>query len=220
MKFRHCLQVNWIKTLFFNLRYLPLPQAVRLPILLFRRTFVASVKGKIIIIDPVRFAMIKIGRNEVCGFEKEYTVIRIDGEMILAGKSTFGSGSVVNVSKNGRLTIGNNFRITAKSTIRCADKITFGDNVLISWENLFMDSDLHNIYSSAGELRNPPSPVSVGNHVWFACRCTILKGTAIPDNCVVAANSTLTRSFSEPSSVIGGAGSGQKVLGSNITWRE
>lgn len=57
-----------------------------------------------------------------------------------------------------------------------------------------MDSDSHKIYSSDNVVRNSDLPVVVGNNVWIGCNVTILKGTIIPNNCVIGANSVLSGS--------------------------
>jgi hypothetical protein len=48
--------------------------------------------------------------------------------------------------------------------------------VLISWENLFMDTDAHKIIQNV-IIINGPEKIIVGNHAWIGCRCTILKGS-------------------------------------------
>ena len=110
--------------------------------------------------------------------------------------------------------------MTAGTTILCEKSITLGDNFLSSWDNLIMDSDHHDIFSSTNELLNAPQPVTIGNHVWMGCRCTLLKGSVIPDDCVVASGSVITKAFSEKSAIIGGSGKNQLVLKSDIIWRE
>ena len=50
--------------------------------------------------------------------------------------------------------------------------INFGDDNLLSWDILMMDTDFHKIISSDGEERNKPSAIDVGNHVWIGCRVT------------------------------------------------
>ncbi len=218
MKFRHYLQCSLLKTILFNFRYLPFRQAVRLPVLLFRRTIVSRMKGRIHIAGKIRHGMIKLGRCGVTGYERHATVLNIQGDITFCGKAVIGSGSSVAVSKTGKLVFGENFHVTGGSRIFCEKEITFGRDVLISWECLFLDSDQHRICAGNGERLNEARPVAVGNHVWIGCRNTILKGVVIPDGCVVAANSTLTHVFAETASIIGGSGKEQRILKTGITW--
>ena len=218
MKFKHYFQTSLLKSLIFNFRILPFKDAVKLPVLLFRNTHIGSVKGRIEIAAPIKHGMIKIGRCNICGMEKSPTTLSVDGVLRFNGKATIGSGSVIWVNKTGELIIGKNFRITGRTSIYCRKKITFGDNNLISWDNLFMDSDQHDILDENGNILNPDKEINIGSSVWFGCRCTVLKGCSIADNSVIASGSILTHSFSEPNSIIGGSGSGQKVLRSGIFW--
>ncbi len=218
MKFRNYLHTSLLKTLYFNFRYLPFSQAIRLPVILFRGTVVNPAKGKVTIQGKIRHSMIKIGRCEVTGYEKHHTCLDIRGHLIFRGRANIGAGSTILVLNSAVVTIGSFFRITAGTQIMSAKEITFGDGVLISWDNLIMDSDMHPICNEQDEIINEPRPIRIGNHVWISCRNTILKGVVIPDNCVVAANSTLTRTFTETSSIIGGSAKDQRVLKSNIRW--
>ena len=45
----------------------------------------------------------------------------------------------------GKLIFGDNSEITAESVIVFYKEIIFGENCLISWDNLIMDTDLHRI---------------------------------------------------------------------------
>ncbi|WP_425497696.1 acyltransferase [Paraburkholderia ultramafica] len=54
------------------------------------------------------------------------------------------------------------------------------------------------------------------SHVWFGCRCTVLKGAEIGDNVVVAATSTITAKHEQPNTVIGG--SPVRVLKESVEW--
>ena len=218
MKFKDWLGCSLWRTLCFNFRLLPFRQALRLPVIVFRGSRFAGLKGRCVIEGEVRHAMIKLGQPCVTGWETRATTICLNGTMIFRGKCTIGSGSTVETRAGGVLTLGRNFRITAGCSIFCDLAVTFGDDVLISWETLFMDSDKHFLYDGE-RLLNAPAPIVIGNHVWICCRSTILKGTCLPDGCAAAAGSILSRSFAECGNcLIGGSGAGQKVLRRGITW--
>ena len=220
MKLKYYFQTNWLQTLFFNFRKFPLHQALHLPVIFFRGTEIRSMKGKIYLPEKVRHGMIKIGRADVTGWEGRKTVMCFDGEIVFKGKAIIGSGSVIDVKKDAVLTVGSKFRITAGTTIYCRKAIEFGNEVLISWDTLIMDSDHHCVCDlESGKVLNNDLPVVIGDHVWIGCRNTLLKGACVGDDCVVAAGSILTGNFSgERNAVIGGRAG--RVLRSGIRWQE
>lgn len=192
-------------TLYINIRYLPLMQAIQLPIVVSRRTYLLNVSGKISIKPPLRAGMIRIGYGEVGIFDKKHsrTVLDLNGQIIFNGKASIGHGSKISVSTNGVLKIGNNFIISAETAIVCHHKITIGNDCLFSWDNLIMDTDLHKIIDHQGNYINQPKPITIGNKVWIGCRCLILKGAKIPNGNIIAANSTISKPQSASNSIIG-----------------
>ena len=67
-----------------------------------------------------------------------------------------------------------------------------------------------------GEVVNPPKEIKIGKHVWIGCRCTILKGSIISDNSIVAAGSLVTRRFTREKIVLGNKSA--DVLEEGIEW--
>ena len=220
MKLKYYFQISLLKTLIFNFRILPLKDALKMPVILFRNTRIKSLEGDFRIDPPLRHGMIKFGRCDVCGMENSPTVISVKGTCRFKGKATIGSGSVLCVEKGGEFIAGKKLRITGRSTIFCRNRISFGEDVLISWDDLFMDSDHHDIFDRNGSLLNPAGEIAVGSHVWLGCRCTFLKGCSIKDGSVVASGSILNRDFPETDAVIGGSGSGQRILRFGVRWQE
>lgn len=203
------------KTLYFNLKYLPLKQAIKLPVLVSHRVWLKSCKGSLSL-GKVRPGIIKIGFGGVSIFDegRSRSIWHVDGHVRLAGKADFGHGSKIDVS--GEIQVGDNFEITAESAIVCHQKISFGNNVLISWETLIMDCDFHKIHDQSGRWINADSAVSIGNDVWIGCRCLVLKGVNIADKSVVAASSTVSRSIDTAQTII--AGSPARPVKENISW--
>ena len=65
---------------------------------------------------------------------------------------------------------------------------------------------------------NKPKPIKIGNHVWIGCRCLILKGSVVGDNCVVAANTSLCKAITGDMQLI--AGSPAKIVKQNVVWED
>ena len=204
------------KTLRFNLHYFPLKTALRLPVFVSHRTFLRELHGKIMLPENVNTAMIKIGFGDVGHYDRKRSrsIWQVSGTVAFGGKASIGHGSKLSV--RGNLTLGADFNMTAESTIVCAHQISFGNDCLLSWDILIMDTDEHPIINQNGIRTNPDKPILVGNHVWIGCKCTLLKGTEIPNNTVVAAGTLSTSAFSGENQVIGG--NPPAVLKSDVRW--
>lgn len=191
------------KTVYFNFKYFKIEDAIKLPILVSHRVYLSECEGSLKIEAPTKFGMIRIGYGDVGIFDqhKSRSIWKVSGNVIFKGKAHIGHGSKLSVS--GILTLGSNFSIAAESQIICQKEILFGHDVLVSWENLFMDTDFHKIITD-GEITNLPREIHIGNHVWIGCRCTILKGTKLGDDIIIAANSTISGVYNEPNTIVGG----------------
>ena len=78
-----------------------------------------------------------------------------------------------------------------------------------------MDTDFHHVIKH-GEVVNPPKEITIGDHVWIGCRCTILKGSVIPSNSIVAAGSLVTKRFLKENTVLGCQSA--DVLAEDVEW--
>lgn len=207
------------KTIYFNLKYFKLKEAIKLPVFVSHKVKLLKLDGLIIINASIRPGMIKLGFGGVGIFDKKYsrTIYQVSGKIVFNGSANIGHGSKISVNKSGKLILGDNFRISAESTIVCNKKIVFGDNCLLSWNILIMDTDFHKIISN-GKITNLNKEIIIGEHVWIGCRCLILKGTNIPNNSIISANTNIYKSFTKQSTVIGG--NPPRAIKENIEWIE
>lgn len=216
---KNLLKIN-IKTIYFNFKYLPFKQALFLPIFISRKCNLLVLKGEVEILEKISPGLIQIGYGKIGIFDRRYSrsVLEIKGKITFKGKTRIGQGCKLSVGSNANLVIGNNFMITAESSIVSHEEITIGDDVLISWDVLMMDTDFHSINGENGERINPNKPITIGNKVWVGCRSLILKGSEIPDETIVAANTVYSsNNFTKNKSIIGGVP--LKVLKENVTWK-
>ena len=204
------------KTLRFNLHYFPLKTALKLPVVVSHRTYLREMHGKVELPEKMETAMIKIGFGDVGHYDRKRsrTIWQMSGMVCFGGKASIGHGSKISV--RGNLFLGDGFNMTAESTIVCAKEIRFGDDCLLSWDILVMDTDEHPLYNKENERINPDKAIIVGDHVWIGCKCVLLKGAEVPDNTVVAAGTLLTSSFNGEHQVIGG--NPPTVLKHDIRW--
>lgn len=204
------------KTLRFNLHYFPLKTALKLPVFVSRRTYLRELHGEVVLPEQVETAMVKIGFGDVGHYDRKRSrgIWQVSGTVRFEGKAGIGHGSKLSV--RGHLNIGADFNMTAESTIVCADNITFGNDCLVGWDVLVMDTDEHPLYDKKGERLNPNRPIVVGDHVWIGCKCVLLKGAEVPDNTVVAAGTLLKSAFEGENQVIGG--NPPAVLKQEVRW--
>ena len=94
---------------------------------------------------------------------------------------------------------------SAEMTIVCMQEIHIGHHVTTSWNTLLMDTDFHATQNTlTGECYPYQSPVSIGNNVWICTRAVVLKGSEIPNGCIVGANALITKKFDVENVIIAG----------------
>lgn len=211
--------VSWLKTLYFNFHYFEFKVAIHLPILIYRSTKLLRLGGTIELQCPIKIGTVKIGKYNVGSLDINYdrTIWQSDGTVIFGKNVDIGSGTRLSINSGSILKFGNNFCLTGASSIICQKEITFGDNCLLSWDILIMDTDFHRIYNEKHELINTPKAIHVGNHVWIGCRNLILKGVNIADNVIVAASSKITKDVDETFCIVGGVDN-MRILKVNTHW--
>lgn len=199
-----------LKTIWFNFHYLPFRQAIKLPILLYKPKFLVC-KGQIKIDGPVHFGMITLGKFRVSIYPNTGIVYENWGGVItFRGKCRIGNASALSIGKNGSVEFGNDFSASTSLRLVCYHKITIRDNVLIGWNNLICDTDFHSLTIESNDPNKPAirksrgyDKIEIGRNTWLAMNCTILKGTTLPEYCVVGANSTLNKTTkAEPKSLL------------------
>ena len=204
------------KSLYFNFKYFPFATAIKLPVLISYRTKLSKMEGNVIL-EKIKTGIVRIGFGYVGIFDKNNSrsIWECTGHVFFKGATSIGHGSKLSIGKNGKLIFGNNFCITAESQIVCNKKILIGDNVLISWQCLIMDTDFHNILN--GDIKiNDDKEIIIRNNVWIGCRSTILKGVEIYSGNVIAANTNLTRTIRKSHIIIGG--NPGNIIKENINW--
>lgn len=207
-----------IKTIYFNFKYLPLKQAIKLPIFVSKNLILQKTAGKVVLEGPIKTGLVRIGFGDtgIFDFKRSRGVWNVDGTVIFKGKTRIGHGSKISVDKDGTLTLGKNFEVTAESTIVAYSEVSFGENCLLSWDILVMDTDLHKIKNSSGDILNAPRPIFIGNNVWIGCRCLILKGASIPNGSIIGANSTISKKLVSERSIY--RGNPAECSREDITW--
>ena len=77
--------------------------------------------------------------------------------------------------------------------------------------------DSHSIIDKKDNIRiNHAKSITINNHVWIGAHSSILKGTCINNNSIVATRSVVTKVFNEENIIIGGIPA--KQIKNNINW--
>lgn len=115
----------------------------------------------------------------------------------------------------GTIDFGNSFVVTGNSFVICMKFIQFGEDCLISWGVSIMYTDFHAIVSlNDGELINENKDIVIGSHCWIWAHVIVLKGTTIPNNCIVGSGGIVSKTFSNSNSII----IDNRIVRENINW--
>jgi len=198
MKLKRLIKINWIKSLYFNFHYLPIKQAVKLPIILFKPKLLKCRGVVVIESDSIKTGMIQLGEYLVSLYPNKGIVWENHGgKIIFNGNCIVGNSSAISIGNQGCGFFGNNFRATAGLKLTVHHNIQFGENVLIAWDVIIMDTSFHRLKDSNGAFKNKGyGPITIGKNNWITAKCMILNGTKTPDYCVIGAGSILNKDYS------------------------
>jgi acetyltransferase-like isoleucine patch superfamily enzyme len=115
-------------------------------------------------------------------------------------------GSLIAECSSSRIVIGKNSLVGSNSLIDCAESITIGDNVLISYDCVLTDSDNHSLNHSERKddlekwrvgahdwTKVRIAPVVIKDRAWIGARSIILKGVTIGEGAIVGMGSLVTK---------------------------
>lgn len=219
---RKVLSVNWIKSFWLNIYYFGFFQAFRFPILLGYGVKVASKGDRGSVGAPLKFGTICFGLKHdpfALGYSKSYWNIGKDAIAIFKGTFRVSKGTTLNLFPGAFFSVGDGFTSNANLLINCMKSISIGDNCLFGWNITMMDSDGgHQLLDKlTDKIVNPAVPIVLGNHVWVGSEASILKGSFIPDGCVVGFKSNVCGFFENSNSAI--VGNPAKVIKNDIVWK-
>lgn len=189
-----------------NFKLFPVNVAIKLPIYFSRNMKnVKAAKGSIKFKRAVRRNSVELGRNGTGFISPNRGYIEIDkGGTITFGENvTIAEGCRIYVS-GGDLEIGDNVYINRNLTLQCEKKIVIEENALLGWNISIRDTDGHKVISD-GEITDSSDAIKIGKRTWLAADVTILKGSEISDESIVACNSVvLGNKFTDKKILIAG----------------
>lgn len=96
--------------------------------------------------------------------------------------------------------------------------IRIGKECLFAGETSIWGADGHSVVDKTTNkvLNAHYHPLVIGDHSWIGFRCIITKNGNLPSNCIVAAGSVVSKTFTESYTII--AGNPAKIVKKNINW--
>lgn len=143
-------------------------------------------------------------------------LLRVRGLLRFSGSVSVGSGNRWDIGPGATMTVGEDSYFSPSTMVVISSGLTIGTNCAVGWNVQFLDDDFHSSALVGGELKPSSIPIVIGDNVWIGSHSKIFKGVRIANGCVVAGNSTVTRSFPEENCLIGG--SPARVIRHNSSW--
>lgn len=213
--------VELIQSIVFNVLYLSIKDALRLPIYVHYGFPVMEMHRGIISFssDSLTRFSVHLGAHGSIDNQSFMGGVRAcRSAKIIFGKNVhISSGTYIRLDKSSSISFGDNFWCNNNCLFKLDNEMTFGKNVLIGWNTTFNTTDGHFIVVDGQDKINT-GRICIGNNVWVSSYVTCSKNSVIPDGCVVAHNSFINKSFSTSNSLI--AGIPAQVIKSNIFWRK
>lgn len=114
--------------------------------------------------------------------------------------------------------IGDETTIYGNTHLACIEgkTIRIGENCLFSSWVTIRVGDSHSILDETDNRINPSADVIIGDRVWAGNQTTILKGSVIPNDSVIATGAVVTKAFTQPGIILGGVPA--RIIKQNVHW--
>lgn len=204
-------------SLLFCLRYLPLRQAIHIPILIAPNVKIGKMKRGRIVLTKCHRSMVIIGLpgTEGRGQCRSLLSVHHGGKLVFHGSGTLAKGTRV-VVDHGVLEVGEGFFCNCDSSFYCTRHISIGSEALLGWNVNMNTSNGHHVYK--GEVERPMTgDIVIGRHVWIGSWVNIAKGTRIADDSLVSQCSVVSGSHPRPHTLI--AGNPASDISQEYRWR-
>ena len=199
LRVKFFLKVNWIRTFYLNFRTQSFRVALKLPILVFGRLKIYTLKGNIEIVGPIHFGMVQIGKDmDHMPISLLPVKLRIHGNLIIDGYVIISPGAVLEVLRGSHMILGKYCIIASGVYLKSEILVEIGKNTRIASGCIVMDTNMHSFRNTlTGEVRKRNKPISIGNHCWIGMNTTISKGTKLPNGSIVGRNSFLNKDYTK-----------------------
>lgn len=175
--------------------------------------------------DRVRFDIVGDGNSidiaDGCTLRNVVFHIRGDGHTIKIAKdcrfTTGGSFWFEDSGCSCQVGEGSSFENVNLALTEAGSRIEIGRDCMFAYDIDVRTGDSHSIVESeTGKRINPAANVRIGDHVWVGTHAILLKGVELPNDCIVASGSVVTKSVDEPGSIV--AGNPAHVVRKGVSW--
>lgn len=206
----------------FCLHYLPLREAIHLPILLYKARL-GRMDGSVKICLKggcrLRFGLIRLGFPWVSIYpDRGVMYENAGGELIFRGQCRMGNNTYISIGPKGHLDIGHRVGASTTAKLVCYDHITIGSRTLFGWDTLLLDTDFHSLSKLSGGRSRGHAPIEIGHDCWLGNGCRLMKRARIGDYTVVQAGTTINGPVTAPPHSVVGHDSEVRVKATGL-WR-
>lgn len=208
-----------IRSIYFNFRYLPIKQAIYLPVWITNNFRVMKLKrGQIVLDAPLRKNFF-FGECGSAGLQEVKGGIYLDdgAKIYLNAMCILGQGTVLRCDKNATIEFGKNFYCNKNCYLRSSERIKFGDDCSLGW-NVQLNADDGHVVKYNGKMSQQKGHITIGNHVWLTSNTIVTKEVTIADGCIVAQGAIVTKSITDSQSLV--AGIPAKAIKNNVEWKK
>lgn len=205
------------QSIYFNFHYLPLKQAVKLPILLYKPKLL-KLKGHIKIEESKTiFGMIRLGFHTCSIYANNgITWENHGGNIVFDGNCIIGNDSYLSFGEKTNVYFGDDFKNTAALKLVSYRGIKFGKGTRLGWGVVVMDTNFHPLYDLVNKVyKRASGEIEIGDYNWFGTQCKIMHSTHTPERCIFGMGSVVTRNCEKRSYCVMG-GDPVRILTENV----
>ena len=208
--------VCFLPSLYFNIKYLPLRQALRMPILVHKPHY-WKMKSKLVIDAPLKYCMIRLGFLGGHMYPNNGIAFTLQGgTIVFKGKCQIGNNSFIVQGPCSTVVFGDDFLASTSLKIISFKGIEFGSHTRIGWDCIFMDTNFHPLYDmEKKKFKRAYGSIKIGDYNWFGTQCKVMHSVDTPERCIFGMGSIVTRGCKFESYCVHG-GSPLKVLSRNV----
>lgn len=116
------------------------------------------------------------------------------GSLAIGRRTTLWPGIKISIvgqssASTAHVIIGAGSSIGDRTEIHCCERVTIGNNVLVSWDVVFLENNYHTTMDRS--IRS--APITIEDNVWIGCRSIIIGGVTIGRGSIIGAGSVVTR---------------------------